>query len=138
MMMRVVGAVTAFVVLLSGPARVRAGEGPSPIVVVRTLTLNGQWCRQPWDHNNNVVVTFKNVAAQTIKDVVFAVLDKDGNAIDRVDDAGTFSSNVSITHVFDNPYDLIGPVQVTFAAVEATFADGSTWKTTGYIPPPRP
>ena len=118
----------AAAVLLLGGARSAASAG-APILVRSVATNNGNLI--PWSHYrlpNNVIVTFENVSSRTIKEVVFLVRDQDGIDVGHIDDKGTFSPNVAITHVFDNGYDDFAPVQVSLTPVAVTFADGEIWK----------
>jgi hypothetical protein len=105
-----------------------AAEAPAPIVVSETITHNDNL--DQFNHNrgpNNVIVTFKNVASQTVKDVMFVVFDENGIVRGRIQDKGTFSPGTTIKHVFDNCYDGLGPLMATFVPIAATFADGSAW-----------
>jgi hypothetical protein len=102
--------------------------GPAPIVVGETITNNDNLL--PWTHyhgSNNLIVTFKNVAARTVKDVIFVVFDENGIVRGRIEDKGTFSPGASIKHVYNNCYDSFAPLTATLVPVAATFADGSTW-----------
>jgi hypothetical protein len=132
--MRVLGrtwpGLTAAVLIAAVPLAARADANPAPIVVSSTITthaITGKFEAVPVP--GQVIVTFKNVAAQTVKDVVFSVVNTDGGyEVGQIDDAGTFSPNVSIRHVFSNSYDLIDFVEVKLVPIQATFADGTTWK----------
>jgi hypothetical protein len=121
-------ALAAALLLSAAPLRANAGEA-APIAVGETITNNGNW--DPWSHYrdpNNVIVTFKNIAAQTVTNVIFAVFDQDGIVRGRIGDRGSFAPGVAIKHIYNNCYDSFAPVTVTLVAVEAAFADGSTWK----------
>jgi hypothetical protein len=133
---RTVAALPAAILLAAAPVAASAQTSASPIVVTSTVTTHGDYGRfQPIPVPGQVIVTFKNVSAQTVKDVLFSVVNIDGNVeVGEIDDVGTFSPNVSITHVFSNNYDLIGPVEVKLVPLRATFADGSAWTSPLYLP----
>jgi hypothetical protein len=121
---------TAAVLIAAVPLVAHADASPSPIVVSSTVTthaVTGKFEAVPVP--GQVIVTFKNISAQTVKDVVFSVVNTDGGyEVGQIDDIGTFSPNVSIKHVFSNSYDLIDFVEVKLVPIQATFADGTTWK----------
>jgi hypothetical protein len=105
-----------------------AADSPSPIVVSETITHNANL--NQYNHNrgpNNVIVTFKNVASQTVTDVMFVVFDENGIVRGRIDDKGMFSPGTTIKHVFDNCYNGLGPLTAALVPIAVTFADGSTW-----------
>lgn len=105
-----------------------AETAASPIVVGETITHNDNLL--PWTHYrgpNNVIVTFKNVASQPVKDVMFVVFDENGIVRGRIEDKGTFSPGTTIKHVFDNCYDSFAPLTAALVPIAATFADGSMW-----------
>jgi hypothetical protein len=111
------------------PLCASAADAPVPIVVSETITHNDNL--DQFNHNrgpNNVIVTFKNVASQTVKDVMFVVFDENGIVRGRIDDKGMFSPGTTITHVFNNCYNGLGPLQAALVPIAATFADGSTWQ----------
>jgi len=110
------------------PPCASAAETPAPIVVSETVTHNSNL--YPWARvrgPNNVIVTFKNVTSQTIRDVMFVVFDENGIVRGRIDDKGTFSPGTTIKHVFENCYDSVAPLTAALVPIAATFADGSMW-----------
>jgi hypothetical protein len=122
-------ALAAALLAAAVPIGASAAAGSAPIVVSETITNNDNllpWVR--YRGPNNLIVTFKNVATQTVRDVIFVVLDEDGIVRGRIDDKGTFSPGVAIKHVFANCYDSFAPLQATLVPIAVTFADGSTWK----------
>ena len=126
---------TAAIVIAAVPLAVRADANPAPIVVSSTVTTHGYGKFEAVAMPGQVIVTFKNVSPQTVKDVVFSVVNTDsGYEVDRIDDVGTFSPNVSITHVFMNNYDLVNIiVEVKLVPIRATYADGSSWRAEGSL-----
>jgi hypothetical protein len=135
-MRRIAAALPAAILLAAGPVAASAQTPASPIVVSLTITTHGDYSRfQPDPIPGQVIVTFKNVSPQTVKDVIFSVVSIAANVeVGRIDDVGTFSPNVSIRHEFSNSYDFLGPVNVKLVPLRATFADGSTWTAPLYLP----
>jgi hypothetical protein len=110
------------------PLCASAADIPAPIVVSETITHNANL--NQYNHNrgpNNVIVTFKNVASQTVKDVMFVVFDENGIVRGRIEDKGMFSPGTTIKHVFDNCYNGLAPLTAALVPIAATFTDGSTW-----------
>jgi len=122
-------AVAAALVAMALPLCASAADEPGPIVVSETVTNNDNLL--PYTHYrgpNNVIVTFKNVAAQTVTDVMFVVFDENGIVRGRIDDKGRFAPGTTIKHVLDNCYDSFAPLTAALVPIAATFADGSTWR----------
>jgi hypothetical protein len=102
--------------------------GPQPIKV-----LNFQYdASSPDDEvgepREGLMLTFKNVASQTAKSVVFAVRDASGFELGTVSRHGTFSPGVNITRFFGEvkmKHKHGAPAKAN--AIQVTFANGSEW-----------
>ncbi len=80
------------------------------------------------DVQPGIMLTFKDVSAQTVRSVIFAINDASGHQLGTVSRHGTFSPGVSITRYFGDVQlkDKHG-LPATATPIEVQFKDGTVW-----------
>lgn len=97
-----------------GPIRVDSAR-VVPLIDEGTMTQDGGFVKVKFTDERSVPAT----------DVVFAVVNRQGAALQTIHDRGTFSPGVEVDHTLST---LVSDRHVHLTVVRAHFADGTTWR----------